>query len=254
MSLSNSDPLVVAIMLTRDRPEMAARAIQCFRRQTYKRKRLLVWNTGEHALFDEASGCLDVSAQIHEPCLIGYDDKDPIGMLRNHAIETLDGEGGSPIPDVIVHWDDDDWSHPDRIAEQVALLQSTAADCVGYREMLFWDEREGGAAWLYSNIDERYVLGTSMCYRVEAWKAQPFEDVSTNEDGRWWLKRGGRGCVGVSSLLQDRLPRMVARIHAGNTSTAYRPAVMEQAREWQRTAAWAPRWLDAHCREVMEGK
>ena len=45
--------------------------------------------------------------------------------------------------DILVHLDDDDYSHPNRIAEQVVLLQSSGADCVGYREMLFWQNRSG---------------------------------------------------------------------------------------------------------------
>ena len=58
--------------------------------------------------------------------------------LRNFA-----GEANGPawMPEILIHWDDDDYSHPNRIAEQVALLQSSGADAtVGFREMLFWRE------------------------------------------------------------------------------------------------------------------
>ena len=42
--------------------------------------------------------------------------------------------------DILIHWDDDDYSHPNRIAEQVALLKSSGADVVGFSEMLSWRE------------------------------------------------------------------------------------------------------------------
>ncbi len=38
------EPLVCCVMLTRDRPEMVKRAVDSFRSQTYKRKKLLIYN------------------------------------------------------------------------------------------------------------------------------------------------------------------------------------------------------------------
>ena len=192
----------------------------------------------------------------------------PIGYLRNFVAETL-CKAPNP-PDAFVHWDSDDFSHPNRIAEQVALLRSTGADVVGYREMLFWREPEKvrggrlppqfyptypGEAWLYSNPDPRYCLGTSLCYWRKTWERKPFEATSQGEDLRFWT---GLKSIGVSSLAgvprftaYTAYPRMIASIHAGNTSTVYRPELMaaieRQGGEWKR----APEW-DSYCRGVME--
>jgi hypothetical protein len=223
-----------------------------------------------------------------------------IGQLRNLAIEEC-----SEVfkPDIIIHFDDDDWSHQNRIAEQVALLQATGADCVGYNEMLFWREsvqdrvkalvtdkggwtREDlakygvlwpppagwlsnlptGEAWLYSNPNPRYALGTSLCYWRLAWEVLPFPDLQHGEDTEW-LK--GVNCHSVSgcgefSPVSIDLPmshpsawpdfRMIARIHAGNSSSAYDPAEMAlhntllpAEQQWSRVPDW-----DKVCREVME--
>jgi len=257
-----SEPTVCAVMLTADRPELARRAVECFRRQTYQAKRLLIINTGPGTILE------DETHDMAEPCFVGADAL-TIGELRNMAMSSTDYRPHNTRreADVIVHWDDDDYSHPNRIAEQVALLQSSGADVVGYREMLFWREaRDIGSsgsldeAWLYSNPDPRYCLGTSLCYWRKTWERKPFEATSQGEDVRFCT---GLKCVGVSGINRDEpagpglscqgvdvVPRMIARIHAGNTSTVYRPELMaaieRQGGEWKRSPEW-----DSYCAEIM---
>ena len=72
-------PLVCAIMLTRDRPAMAARAVECFRRQTYERKFLVVFDTSKHVValtqFPESEG----------HCWLPELRAKSIGALRNQS-------------------------------------------------------------------------------------------------------------------------------------------------------------------------
>ena len=117
-----ADPTVCAVMLTRNRPDMARRAVRSFESQTYQNKRLVIWDT--------VCGPTVRHAGHFQHCTIG-DAGESIGKLRNQA-NALCRE------DIIIHFDDDDVSHPNRIAEQVAHLQASGAECVGYREMLFW--------------------------------------------------------------------------------------------------------------------
>ena len=258
-----SEPVVCAVMLTRDRPAMAARAVESFRRQTYERKRLLVYNQNTAVEYGHipssiklGDGVFDIPAGYR-----GY----TIGRARNEANQHADY-------DIIAHWDDDDWSHPDRLAEQVALLQSSGADCVCYTDMLFWDTRkyvaklerrqiigdqEGDSvegyvneAWLYTNPAPVYSLGSSMLYWRKAWERTPFDDIHHGEDERWMLKVK---TVGMSSLFRasDMLPqepRMVCGIHGGNSSP-YRPESAPNS--YRRVPEF-----DAYCSRVMslEGK
>jgi hypothetical protein len=229
---------------------MARRAVACFNAQSYPAalRYLLVY--GVQTTPNYLRDCIGANVSL------GYGrPKASIGEIRNAANEeTLKAW------DIIIHWDSDDYSHPNRIAEQVALLQSSGADCVGYRQMLFWDQRPGRfcEAWLYSNPDPRYCLGTSLCYWRSAWERKPFESTSQGEDERFTT---GLNCVSVTSLFDvhndpllevlpsaeaDKTPRMVARIHGGNTSNAYDPAHMARAKEWRRVPEW-----DKHCVEVM---
>lgn len=267
-----SQPIVCAVMLTRDRPEMARRAVECFRAQTYPAKRLYVFDSGETPDID----CLpqnftDYSIAYHRSASGGRRAAatriSTIGELRNLANGWCAADGNS---DILVHWDDDDWSHPTRIAEQVALLQASGADCVGYREMLFWRDVQRPSrlappanirqAWLYYNPLPSYALGTSLCYWRKAWEQRPFEATSLGEDARFVA---GLKCVGVSSVSAWEYhaaqptsmplvtqansfgPRMIARIHGGNTATGYTEQNFRM-QEWKRVLEW-----DAHCRSVF---
>jgi hypothetical protein len=238
---SVSEPSVCAIMLTRDRPEMARLAVECFRKQTYPNKNLLVWDNGVPGV------PFFPRKEMAEREYLGIDEDWSIGVLRNRANQHACSGETFAEPDILVHLDSDDWSHPNRIAEQVEFLQATSADCVGYREMLFWRQEER-QAWLYSNPDPRYCLGTSLCYWRAAWERRPFEATSQGEDARF---TAGLDCRGVPSFGFARKmfrlnPRMIARIHPGNTSNAYEPAKMAACPEWSRASEW-----DAYCAEKM---
>ena len=254
------NPTVAAVMLTADRPEMARKAIDRFSEQTYPAKRLVIWDTGKtHCISPELQSRL-----ISEICYVRLDRrfwaKSTIGELRNDAACHAPAKSA----DILIHFDDDDYSHPNRIAEQVALLQSSGADVVGYHEMLFWRESyscgafggehltDAGEAWLYSNPTPSYALGTSLCYWRKTWERKPFEALpdkskpfSASEDAVW---REGLKCIGIAP---EGEPRMIARIHSGNTSQVYRPDVMraveKQGGEWKRVPLF-----DSYCRGLME--
>ncbi len=254
-----TDPLVCAILLTRDRPAMARRAIQAFLQQTYQRKRLIIWNTGTEPPFDnfeyenvwmpevDAAGCAAMT----------------IGALRNlankyaaHSYTTSDSR-----PDIFIHWDDDDVSHPARIAEQVALLQASGKECVGYRECLFWKEgtrratfrsgewNEPGEAWLYTKRNKLSDLpGSSLCYWRRTWERKPFPDRQRGEDYEWC---SGLNTVGVSCIplptVPPTQPRLIASIHAGNAANyPLEEMVRRGSQEWKRVPDF-----DDYCRGRM---
>lgn len=260
-----SEPWVTAIMLCRSglRDLMRDRAVFSFFDQTYKRKQLVIVDSGRVPSKDYGG---QNNAKFK---LIGVSpDGQSIGTLRNLACESADGE-------VIMHWDDDDWSHPLRMAEQVELLKSSKAPIVGYRDCLFWDQRirctgcgtkepgqhsisctrrgpvsevddyrdVKGEAWQYTAAHKTNCVGTSMCYWREVWRKKPFPPRNSGEDTLWMLNMHAR--QSVSSL--GSAPRMVARVHGGNVSLSSGEVIQPNKAEWRRVIS-----MDAYCAEVMK--
>ncbi len=264
-----SNPSVCAIMLANGRPAMVERALKSFYAQTYPGAWLLVYDTSPEPLkIEPPSG----STVIYVGAGPGLPST--IGRLRNEANNMGDAA------DILIHWDSDDWSHANRIAEQVELLQSSGKQCVGYRNMLFWRDAQAirmaeehdqwtGEAWLYTETAASYCLGTSLCYWRKTWEARPFPDLPKVRGGKGedteWLR--GVDALGVSMLggalanapmanerTKDRplgpnlgygiAPRMIASIHGGNTSTQYEH--IAQSHNWLRAQLW-----DSYCRERM---
>lgn len=191
-----------------------------------------------------------------------------IGTLRNIA-------NALTRADILVHWDSDDWSYPERIAQQVALLQASGdVDAVGYNEMLFWREGEPprygkisdleparyGEAWRYIGS----ILGTSLCYWRAAWSAQAFSGrMDHGEDSEWLTRVRSCGFSSAHPLQQVSAerkqfsyevtvkngPAMIAAIHAGNAgNSAYIPSEMASyPQHWSRVPQWDP-----YCAGVMK--
>lgn len=108
-------PSVTAVMITglhRERYAMARVAIDCFKRQTYPNKSLLIVNHGEESLFPN-------DPRIRELRLL-KSRWDTVGDLRNLALEHA-------TSDYILNWDDDDWHHPLRMEVQMRARREDAA-------------------------------------------------------------------------------------------------------------------------------
>lgn len=248
-------------MLVNGRPEMVKRAKASFRSQTFPamQRHLLIFDTGDLAMWADERNPNESYTRV----ALGASKGAPIGTLRNMANGLALGSW-----DCIAHWDSDDWSHPQRLMEQVTLLETTGVECVGYTDLLFWRTNEahhpagdepttwtGEDAWLWSEADNRKPIGTSLCYRRKAWERVPFEAMP-NRSGATseyyhWLKMVT--ALGVTSLPAfhgeaGQRPRMIASIHGANTQY-YDPAdYVEHNRgtSWRRAAEW-----DKICSEIM---
>lgn len=233
---------VCCVLLVNGREAMVRRAIASWRAQTYKHKRLLIWDSSPGLTHDHED---EQERIFHMPAPLPI--AATIGALRNEAnrFACLAGDEG----ELIAHWDSDDWSHPRRLEEQVALLEASGKQCVGYRELLFWDTRDvherPNQAWIYRNHQQNWAAGASLLYRRELWESQPFDDAP-HEDQRWMMTPAVSGqCLSVVGLGKGIDPRMVCRIH-GSNSEAYDRKIMQSAPEWRRTPEF-----DEYCERTM---
>lgn len=195
-----SNPLVSCVMPTFNRRKFVPGAIDNFRSQTYPNRELVIVDDGNDPIAD----------LVPDDPMIRYirlDQRLKTGAKRNAACRAARGE-------IIVHWDDDDWSSPDRVEVQVAALLDSGADLCGLSDLLFYEPAtDRGWCYRYPPRARPWVAGGTMCYPRSLWEAQPFPDVRQGEDTQFvWANRSLR----VHTI--DRLDLYVATIHISNTS------------------------------------
>lgn len=161
--------LISCIMPTRNRRSFVKQAIWYFIRQDYPEKELVIVDDGEDLVKD----LVPTDQRIR---YIPLGRQATIGEKRNIAIEASRGQ-------MIAHWDDDDWSAPDRLSRQKWALESTGAAVVGARHLLHY-YLNAGEAWIfqYPNNGVPWLAGCTLLYRRAAWQAHPFPPLSSNED------------------------------------------------------------------------
>jgi glycosyltransferase involved in cell wall biosynthesis len=155
-----------------------------------------------------------------------------LGAKRNLACEMACGE-------YIAHWDDDDWSHPDRLALQLAGNPVVT----GFRQMLFWDETTKRAL-LYRG-SPMYVLGTSLLFRRTWWEANRFRPIDVGEDNafvRAAARAGvlkpmeGQGLMVATNHAHGTSPRALGRNWCPTVRTAIPPAYWIEEKRASMTA------------------
>ncbi|MDT5047338.1 MAG: hypothetical protein QOE48_5742 [Mycobacterium sp.] len=195
----DTQPLVSCIMPTYDRRQFVGPAIRYFLNQDYPNRELILVDDGS----DPVADLVPADSRIR---YVRLSDRRTIGAKRNLACEQSNGE-------LIVHWDDDDWSAPWRLDYQITMFQSQNVDVSGLRALFFCDPA-AGRAWRYEYPCGRrpWVAGGTFCYRRQLWEHAPFADTSFAEDNGY-LWQGQPKRVGV---LPDS-SFYVARVHTGNT-------------------------------------
>jgi glycosyltransferase involved in cell wall biosynthesis len=215
-SAATAPELVSCILPTKNRAAFIPQAIKSFQDQTYPAKELIVLDNGT----DITEALIPTDPAIKYAKVTG---NKTVGEMRNLCVKMAQGK-------VICHFDSDDWSHPDRVTDQVTRL-GTFGVVTGYSEMLFYDVRnERTYLWRLPQSPARMVLGTSLCYTREWWSKHPFEPRQIGEDIRFFkvaLKEAHR----MVSLTPAK-KMMVARVHQQQTCrkslrpTSYLPMAM----------------------------
>ncbi len=146
--------LVSCVMITRGGLSPGQYAVECFRRQTYANRELVIVVDGSAVELLEHVATLN-DARIR--CVRQTGPKIPLGELRNLAIANALGE-------YICLWDDDDLSDPERVEVQLAALQASGADaCLLHRCTLWWPKRHRlgisrARLWENSTLARKAVL------------------------------------------------------------------------------------------------
>jgi glycosyltransferase involved in cell wall biosynthesis len=129
----------------------------------------------------------------------------PLGTKRNRLCELAAGS-------LLVNFDDDDWSPPDRISRSVACLQAHGVDVVGKSELAFWNLATD-TIHVQPKIGARHATAGSMTFRRSWWEKNAWRPDPHTEERQFLANF-------TAPLAQlDRPPweLVLAIAHGGNT-------------------------------------
>lgn len=211
---------VAAIMPLHGRRRMARKALECFRRRSYRNAYLLVYLTDNDPFDTSSDDVVMVRGGPHAN----------IGDTRNAANAHADA-------DILINWDSDDWHARRRIEIQTELL-TAGMDASGVSVVPFWDE-DRREAWLYTAPLPGYAPTGTLCYWRRTWERHPFFSSPHGEAAGW---------TGAVRMAVTNRALYCGLIHSGNTSRAYRHPLLRasetQGGEWRQAPA-----LNDWCRE-----
>lgn len=148
-------PKISCLTVTKNRPKMLRRAIQCYEEQTYRNKELVILSQSDDPEIQQiASGRNDI---LYVRCPIM-----PLGALRNLSIELSTG-------DILCQWDDDDIYHPHRLATQFKEINAYQAVASAYTQFLKYFTNSNELYWVdwseEMQYSHRYLPGTVMFHK-----------------------------------------------------------------------------------------
>jgi glycosyltransferase involved in cell wall biosynthesis len=167
--MTSNLPLISCICITKNKPAVLKRSIDCFKAQSYENKELIVVYESDDALTKESVA--EYSGQTSIRFIeVPSSPKRTLGYLRNYAIDLANGE-------FICQWDDDDWYHVKRLEDQLKMtLKSGYSGCI----MTQWLVFDGLLMKSYISNERRWE-GTIFCKKDKI-KLYPYLDQRAGED------------------------------------------------------------------------
>jgi glycosyltransferase involved in cell wall biosynthesis len=184
-------------MPTCDRRPFVPVAIDCFQKQDYPHRELVIVDDGTDPIDDLVPP--DPRLRYHR-----LSRRAVLGEKRNLACELAQGT-------VITHWDDDDWSPATRLSRQVKLLNESGATICGAKQILYYDPLSE-RAWIYDRpLTTIWAEGNTLCYLRSFWEQAPFPSCTIETD-LIFVGRSRRTAYVTAP------PLLIAVIHPWNSS------------------------------------
>lgn len=206
-------------------------ALDCFAEQTYAGPLELVFVDNNEVPFIDEKDFAESSAFHGAARSLKYlqSKRMSVGALRNLGTKHATGE-------ICVTWDEDDWSAPDRVAQQVKRLLDSGKAVTGWHNILYFNEQDGQAyKYLFEPSGRNhppYAMGTSQCYRKSWWEKHKFNEGPGVED--WPFSQEAMHAKQLDSCDAEQL--CVARIHNSNIVTKVQVGTHKQWPKVERTA------------------
>ena len=183
-SVAGPQPLVSCLCVTRNKPALLRRAIECFDAQNYTNRELVVIYEDDDVptaqALDEAAAANRSIRVVEVPCA----PRLTLGQLRNLSVDAARGE-------FFCQWDDDDWYHAERISRQVDAAISNGQDACLLTNWIMFDEISRQAYFSHFRLWE----GSLLC-RKKVWAdGLVYPSLSRNEDNVFVDQLMWRGCA-----------------------------------------------------------
>jgi glycosyltransferase involved in cell wall biosynthesis len=190
--------MISCLMVTLDRLALAKLAIRSYAEQRYPKRELVIVSDGKESYRSALTRYVEelgiAGVRVIYPGSGGF----TLGMLRNISMEAAQGE-------IICQWDDDDYSHPERLAVQARQMLAQAAGASFFTDHLQYIEPEGLLSWIDWSIDGQHegllqlAPGTLMMHRDARFRyPESGPDARRGED--WLFMESVYGCIPVASL------------------------------------------------------
>jgi glycosyltransferase involved in cell wall biosynthesis len=139
-------PLISCVMVTLDRLTLAKRAIHSFATQSYPERELVIVTDGA-SIFRQSLERYVSALGLDQVRFVWVDEERPaLGHLRNISMDAAAGE-------IICQWDDDDYSHPERLTIQAGhMLRQSAAACL-FTDHLHYMQEHRVLCWIDWTLD-----------------------------------------------------------------------------------------------------
>ena len=167
--VTGKPPSVSCLMVTLDRLTLAKRAIRSFAAQSYEDRELLIVTDGAEGFRRALERYVSALGLERVRFVYPGPERLTLGQLRNISMGTARG-------DVVCQWDDDDYSHPDRLAVQLGhMLRESAAACF-LTDHLHFIEDKRVLCWVDWTLDGTFkgtaqlAPGTLMMLRDDRFK------------------------------------------------------------------------------------
>lgn len=181
------------------REKFLERAIDCFTRQTYSNRELVIVAEPDYSLNALATAVGSLSWPT--VALVIPAAKLSVGAKRNEGCKFARGSH-------IAIWDDDDYSAPHRLSQQHGLLNLAGKE-VTTLEQIYFTDADCTRWWL----SDRGWIDTSLFFTRRWWEKHQFTDKMLGQDADFI-----RAATAADQFHLGGDPRwMFATNHAGNT-------------------------------------
>jgi hypothetical protein len=206
-------PLISALMVTHDRLALAKRAVRSFAAQTYPNRELVIVSDGPgwcRRNLREYAAEVAPEVRFIEPEEAGQ----TLGRLRNLALESATGE-------IVCQWDDDDLSHPERLAQQYDHMAAEAANAsfltdhlhlLSDQNLLCWVDWSGGGTIIGPS---QLAPGTLMMRAQGSFRYPETGPLARQGEDSVMLELLFR--AGKIAALRDAAPLFLYTFHGRNT-------------------------------------